>query len=73
MLADCIIVESPLYSCYCCIGRQCSMPGTGGRRKRVLHGVINVRTGDVLLLITKVWDEVTHQYFRFRPCGRKNS
>lgn len=26
-------------------------------------GVINIGSGDVLLLITKVWDEVTHQYF----------
>ena len=39
------------------------MPITGNRNKRILHGVINIKTGDALLLITQVWDEVTHQYF----------
>jgi hypothetical protein len=64
MLDETIITETPpLYSCYCRIGEQCSVPVTGDRRKRILHGAINVTTGDVLLLITKAWDELTHQYF----------
>ena len=64
MLDEVIICETPpLYSCYCRIGEQCRVPVTGDRQKRILHGVINVRGGDVLLLITKVWDELTHQYF----------
>lgn len=64
MLDETIITETPpLYSCYCRIGEQCGVPVTGNRQKRVLHGVINIKTGEVLLLITKVWDEVTHQYF----------
>jgi transposase len=64
MLDETIITETPpLSSCYCRIGRQCSVPITGSRQKRILHGVINIKSGEVLLLITKVWDEVTHQYF----------
>ena len=64
MLDETIICETPpLSSCYCRIGQQCSVPVTGNRQKRILHGVINIQSGDVLLLITKVWDEVTHQYF----------
>lgn len=39
------------------------MPITGTRAKRVIHGVLNIFTGEVLLLITEVWDELTHQYF----------
>lgn len=64
MLDEVIITETPpLYSCYCRIGKQASVPITGNRRKRIVHGVINIRSGDVLLLITETWDEVTHQYF----------
>ena len=64
MLDEIIITETPpLYSCYCRIGQQCRVPVTGNRQKRILHGVINIKSGDVVLLITKVWDEVTHQYF----------
>ncbi len=39
------------------------MPITGARRKRILHGVINIATGAVLLLITSEWIQETHQYF----------
>jgi transposase len=64
MLDETIITETPpLYSCYCRVGEQAWVPITGNRQKRILHGVINVMSGDCLLLITKVWDEVTHQYF----------
>lgn len=64
MLDETIITETPpLYSCYCRVGQQALVPVTGNRQKRILHGALNIRSGEVLLLITKVWDEVTHQYF----------
>lgn len=64
MLDEVIITETPpLYSCYCRIGAQACVPITGNRQKRILHGVINIKSGDVLLFITEVWDEQTHQYF----------
>ncbi|MFL6546549.1 MAG: hypothetical protein ACJ8LM_15415, partial [Candidatus Udaeobacter sp.] len=30
---------------------------------RILHGVINIHSGEVALLITKEWVQETHQYF----------
>ena len=64
MLDETIVCETPpLYSCYCRIGEQASVPITGNRSKRILHGAINIKSGDVVLLITEVWDEVTHQFF----------
>jgi transposase len=64
MLDEVIITETPpLYCCYGRIGQQVCIPITGNRTKRILHGVLNVTTGDLLLLITEVWDEVTHPYF----------
>ena len=51
-----IITETPpLSSCDGHIGTQVRVPITGNRSKRILHGAINVRTGDVSLLITKEW------------------
>jgi transposase len=64
MLDETIITETPpLYSCYCRVGEQKLIPITGNRQKRVLHGAINIESGDCLLLITEVWDALTHQYF----------
>ena len=64
MLDETIITETPpLRCCYGRVGEQVCIPITGNRQKRILHGVINIRSGDCLLLITKVWEEVTHQYF----------
>jgi len=64
MLDEVIVTETPpLYCCYGRAGSQVCVPVTGQRQKRILHGVINITTGDLQLLITKVWDEVTHQYF----------
>ena len=64
MLDETIITETPpLYGCYGRIGTQVRVPITGSRAKRILHGVINIWTGAVLLLITDVWNEQTHQYF----------
>ena len=64
MLDETIVTETPpLYSCYGRIGEQVCVPITGNRAKRILHGALNVRSGDVLLLITDEWVQETHQYF----------
>jgi hypothetical protein len=64
MLDETIITETPpLCNAYCRIGMQECVPITGNRQKRILHGALNIKSGNILLLITKVWDEVTHQYF----------
>jgi transposase len=64
MLDETIITETPpLYCAYGRVGQQICVPITGTRAKRVIHGALNILTGEVLLLITEVWDEVTHQYF----------
>ena len=64
MLDETIITETPpLYSCYGHIGEQVRVPITGNRAKRILHGAINIRSGDVALLITHEWTQETHQTF----------
>jgi len=64
MLDETIVTETPpLYGCCGRIGTQVRVPITGSRAKRILHGVLNIDTGAVLLLITDVWNEQTHQYF----------
>jgi hypothetical protein len=64
MLDETIITETPpLYYCYGHIGQQVRVPITGNRAKRVLHGAINVKSGDVALLITEEWIKETHQTF----------
>ena len=39
------------------------VPITGNRAKRILHGALNVWSGDTLLLITDAWVQETHQFF----------
>lgn len=64
MLDEIIITETPpLYCCYGHIGQQTCVPITGNRSKRIIHGAINIITGELLLLITNEWDALTHQYF----------
>src|SRR4051812_14274973 len=64
MLDETIITETPpLYNAYGHIGEQVRVPITGNRAKRILHGAINVRSGDVALLITEEWINETHQTF----------
>ncbi len=64
MLDETIITETPpLYSCYGHIGQQVRVPITGNRAKRVLHGAINVSTGDVAGMITTAWTQEEHQDF----------
>lgn len=64
MLDETIVTATPpLDSCYGRIGEQVSVPITGNRAKRVLHGALNIRSGDALLLITWDWVQETHQAF----------
>jgi hypothetical protein len=64
MLDEIIITETPpLYFCYGHVGQQVCVPITGNRSKRIVHGAINIITGELILLITKEWDALTHQYF----------
>jgi hypothetical protein len=64
MLDEVIITETPpLTCCYGRIGQQVCVPITGNRAKRIIHGALNIVTGDILLFITPVWDALTHQYF----------
>jgi transposase len=64
MLDEVIITETPpLYHAYGWRGEQVRVPITGNRSKRILHGVININTGEVVLLITEEWNQDTHMYF----------
>src|SRR5438093_1454797 len=55
MLDETIITETPpLYCVYGYAGEQVRVPITGNRGKRILHGAINISTGDIQLLITDV-------------------
>lgn len=73
-LDETIITETPpLCYSYSHIGEQKRIPITGNRRKRIIHGVINIKTGELELLITKFWNQETHQDFlqliRSHWCG----
>jgi transposase len=64
MLDETIITETPpLVACYGYRGEQVEVPVTGQHARRILHGVINIRSGEVLFLITEIWDQYTHQVF----------
>ena len=62
MLDETLVTETPpLYGAYGPVGGQVRVPITGNRAKRVLHGTINIHSGDVLLLITEEWTQWEHQ------------
>lgn len=64
MMDEIIITETPpLYFCYGRIGQQVCVPITGNRAKRIIHGAMNIITGDLVLFITQEWDALTHQFF----------
>jgi hypothetical protein len=64
MADETIITETPpLHCCYGPIGRQVSVPITGSRGKRILHGALNVGSGDTALLVSGAWNQVTHRQF----------
>ena len=63
MLDEIIITETPpLYCCYGRIGEQVCVPVSGSHARRIIHGALNIKTGELLLLITSVWDEISSQY-----------
>jgi len=63
-LDETIITETPpLYCCYGRIGEQVSVPISGSHKRRILHGAINVATGDVELLVTHDWTQKEHKSF----------
>src|SRR5262249_28064244 len=53
----------PLYCCSGRIGQQVEVPISGGHARRILHGAINVGSGDVVLQVTKDWTQVEQQGF----------
>jgi len=62
MRDETIVTEAPpLYSGYGHIGEQVRVPITGNRAQRILHRAIDVRSGDVALLITEQRVNETHQ------------
>ena len=64
MLDEMIVLETPpLYSCYARCGEQKSILMSGNHARRVVHGAINIHTGDIQLLITPTWNRFTHQDF----------
>ena len=64
MLDETIVTETPpLYNCYGPIGEQVRVPISGSHAKRVLHGAINIRSGDLALLITEDWTRDSHEAF----------
>lgn len=64
MVDETIVLETPpLYSCYCRVGQQKCVPISGSHARRIVHGVLNIRSGDVALLITNDWSQLTHQDF----------
>src|SRR5215468_12084241 len=64
MLDETIITETPpLYCCYGRVGQQVSVPISGSHKRRILHGALNVGTGDVVLEVTKEWTQGTSQGF----------
>lgn len=64
MLDETIVTEvPPLYCCYGHVGAQVRVPITGGHARRILHGAINVGSGELVLLITEVWEQEEHQAF----------
>jgi transposase len=58
-----ITATPPPYHCYGRGVEQVYVPITGNRAKRILHGVLNISSGAVLLLLTEEWVQETHQAF----------
>lgn len=64
MLDETIITETPpLFNAYGKRGVQVEVPISGNRAKRVLHGVVNIRSGETHFLIADAWNQETHQAF----------
>jgi len=59
-----ITAMPPLASCEGRRGEQVAVPLLGTHARRVLHGALNMQSGDVLLCLTETWDRATQQAFR---------
>lgn len=64
MLDETIVTETPpLYYAYGRIGQQIEIPITGNRSKRIVHGVMNIKSGEIDMLISREWTSQTHMHF----------
>jgi transposase len=64
MLDEVIVTETPPLSyCYGRIGEQTCVPIVGQRAKSIVHGALNIHTGNLALLITDHWTQYSHQAF----------
>jgi transposase len=64
MLDETIITEMPpLAYCYGPRGEQVAVPVPGTHARRVLHGVLHIRSGDVVWYVTETWDQATQHAF----------
>lgn len=62
MLDETIITEEPpLYYGYGYVGEQVQVPLSGSHERCILHGTMNVLTGDTFLDVTDEWNQWTHQ------------
>lgn len=64
MLDETFVLETPpLYAGYSRVGERKLIPISGGPARRVVHGTMNVWTGDIALLITRTFDQIAHPDF----------
>src|SRR5205823_9427588 len=73
MLDETIVTETPpLYAAYGHRGQQVRVPITGNRAQRILHGALNIHSGDGLVGISEEGTPETHQGLRslIRPHWR---
>ena len=59
----------PLRAVWGRVGEQTCVPITGNRKKRVLYGVLNVKTGRILLHSAGVWNQDEFHCVRFVAPG----
>jgi hypothetical protein len=64
MLDETIVTETPpLNNCYGPVGEPVRVPIRGSHARRVLHGAINIRSGDLALLISEDGTRDSHEVF----------
>jgi transposase len=64
MLDETIVTETPPRGyAYGHIGSQLRVPITGNRSKRIIHGVINIHSGEIDLLISWEWNAQSSMHF----------
>ena len=64
MMDETIVLETPpLTYCYSRIGEQRRVLIAGGHARRILHGTLNIQSGEVLLWHSPLWTQMEHQSF----------